>query len=51
MNHRTKLLPKIKIKIVKINEPKITKRPVIFEIFNSNPNPKSQNKCLISLKI
>ena len=31
--------------------PKITKRPVILEVFNSNPNPKSQNKCLISLKI
>ena len=43
-------LQKLGIKIVKTKDPKITIRPVIFEVFNSNPNPKSQNRCLISHK-
>ena len=34
-----------------MKEPKITIRPVILEVLSSNPKPKSQNKCLISLKI
>ena len=40
-----------KIKIVKIKDPKITARPVMFEVFSSKPYPKSQNKCLISHKV
>ncbi len=39
------------INIVNRKEPKITKSPVIFEVFNSKPKPTSQNQCLISLKI
>ena len=31
-------------------DPKITNKPVIFATFNSNPNPISQKRCLISLK-
>ena len=34
-----------------MKDPKITSSPVMFEVFNSNPNPISQNKCLTSLKI
>ena len=34
-----------------MKDPKITNSPVIFEVLNSNPNPRSQNKCLTSLKI
>ena len=38
-------------KIVKKNEPIITKIPVIFVTFRSNPYPISQAKCLISFKM
>ena len=32
-------------------DPMITKTPVILEVFNSKPYPKSQNQCLTSLNI
>ena len=37
--------------IVVVIDPKITKVPVILEVFKSKPYPKSQNQCLISLNI
>ena len=37
--------------IVKDIDPKITKNPVILEVFNSKPYPRSQNQCLISHNI
>ena len=43
--------PKKNIIIVKINDPKKTANPDNFAVFNSNPQPKSHAKCLISFKI
>ena len=46
------ILKKIKKKSISKNiDPKITKNPVILEVFNSKPYPRSQNQCLISHNI
>ena len=50
-NHNCKNPLEEYINIVNRKEPKITKSPVILEIFSSKPKPTSQNQCLISLKI